>query len=816
LQAFQMLVLDRQSIAASRPTSKLPVQLRFRAEGQLVELPVGKTTIGSSPRCNLRIQKPGVQPVHCLIVHGPEGLTVRRWAANTQLNGVAFDEAPLVEGDCLTIGGVELELVPTRPITSRPEELTPKPNALSDALLDTMQESVDAMADMDAISVAAEPPAIWQVARAPEFEPIAPAVVEVVAEVPATTVDPALDDAAELHASEAAEFVFQELQLACANSRGRTRKLLAALRAKQENYNELAERLSDVESQLAELRKLRNEWDETQCGHEAERREWEAQLQELRLQLSEWEVRLAEQAQHLAELREELAVARLNESAVDESTDVASAAYESPSASQVYDWLPVNMAPHATSEEVASNPTPPASVDVTCSRQSPEVVEPNVPPVSRTASVWGVPAASEVWPASGNESVEPVREEPVCEEAKSDNSICAEPVVAEQSVWNAEPNKSTTEPSEEFGAEAAEENPFAQLSIWKQAALLDTPRHDEKAANAPVSTAASAQAWGGKMFGDASDAPAEVAPSTPQEVESPVAEQASPWAQATEDAPAEAHEVVAPKPEPTSFIERYSHMFAEDGAGGAAPIAPVPQTPVPVVINSPPRAMGIIRNESVDAKLAPSDEEESIEQYMAKLLQRVRRDAPAGAASQAPPAPHATAEETAAAEAAEEEAASQQQVAAVNVEAPQPESNEPMSEADAEREIATWHTGDRKPVASTSDMGALRALANQTARRAIGRHQLAKHKRDATTKVIVSTLAGVTSLWLMILAPNWRDIQFIAACGSLLVAAYWAGEAFREMLRSWQAAAYRGHDDLLHDSSEHQHAGLPIDVEDRF
>jgi len=44
--------------------------------------------IGSSPRCNLRIEQPGVQPLHCLIVHGSEGLSVRRWAADTQLNGV--------------------------------------------------------------------------------------------------------------------------------------------------------------------------------------------------------------------------------------------------------------------------------------------------------------------------------------------------------------------------------------------------------------------------------------------------------------------------------------------------------------------------------------------------------------------------------------------------------------------------------------------------------------------------------------------------------------------------------------------------------
>jgi hypothetical protein len=106
-----------------------------------------------------------------------------------------------------------------------------------------------------------------------------------------------------------------------------------------------------------------------------------------------------------------------------------------------------------------------------------------------------------------------------------------------------------------------------------------------------------------------------------------------------------------------------------------------------------------------------------------------------------------------------------------------------------------------------TNLGALRALANETARRDISRHQLKKHRRDARTKVIVSTLAGMTSLWLMLDAPNWRNIQFITACISLLVAAYWAGEAFREMLGSMRSS-YDGPG-----ADEAEDAALPIDVE---
>jgi hypothetical protein len=38
----------------------------------------------------VRIEHPGVQPLHCLIVEGPEGLRIRSWVANTTLNGVPF------------------------------------------------------------------------------------------------------------------------------------------------------------------------------------------------------------------------------------------------------------------------------------------------------------------------------------------------------------------------------------------------------------------------------------------------------------------------------------------------------------------------------------------------------------------------------------------------------------------------------------------------------------------------------------------------------------------------------------------------------
>src|SRR5262245_55090574 len=92
----------------SPPTFELRMQVG--TEGQrLVAIPWGKHSIGSGPRCWLRLESPGVQPLECLIVHDESGLRVRRWCENTLLNGESFDDSPLAPGDVLAVGPVELE-----------------------------------------------------------------------------------------------------------------------------------------------------------------------------------------------------------------------------------------------------------------------------------------------------------------------------------------------------------------------------------------------------------------------------------------------------------------------------------------------------------------------------------------------------------------------------------------------------------------------------------------------------------------------------------------------------------------------------------
>ena len=119
-------------LSAFRDTT--PGQLVLRVcgstrDGQVVRLRSPKCTVGSGPRCTLRLAAGGVAPLHCLILRGPAGAVVRCWSPDTRLNGQAFTDAELVSGDRLSIGSIDLEVLdmgwtnherPTTPPTDAP------------------------------------------------------------------------------------------------------------------------------------------------------------------------------------------------------------------------------------------------------------------------------------------------------------------------------------------------------------------------------------------------------------------------------------------------------------------------------------------------------------------------------------------------------------------------------------------------------------------------------------------------------------------------------------------------------------------------
>jgi len=90
--------------------------------GQVVRLQRPKCVIGSGPACTLRVRARGVRPVHCVILRGPACTVIRRWSADTRLNGRAFTDARLSPGDRLDIGPVEFEVLDTGDGSQNPPE----------------------------------------------------------------------------------------------------------------------------------------------------------------------------------------------------------------------------------------------------------------------------------------------------------------------------------------------------------------------------------------------------------------------------------------------------------------------------------------------------------------------------------------------------------------------------------------------------------------------------------------------------------------------------------------------------------------------
>ena len=120
------LTADRPSLDVAVGDLVLRIRNSWR-QGQTVRLKSAKCTIGSGPRCTLRLRARGVLPLHCLVLRGPASTVVRRWAADTRLNDHSFADAVLSPGDRLSIGSIELEVVSMGAATDTPQPLADHP-----------------------------------------------------------------------------------------------------------------------------------------------------------------------------------------------------------------------------------------------------------------------------------------------------------------------------------------------------------------------------------------------------------------------------------------------------------------------------------------------------------------------------------------------------------------------------------------------------------------------------------------------------------------------------------------------------------------
>jgi hypothetical protein len=633
-----MLLVERQptqTAPGGNSTNSFRLQICVDATNQqLVDLPQGKTTIGSSPRCDIRIQQPEVQPLHCLILCEGGRLSARRWAAGTRLNGQPFDEAPLVPGDRLKFGLVEIVV----------EETFGAATSVECAPFEVINSPAPELPSGEDASPSIESWDEWHSIRETQLRQ--------------TDAVESVRSAERVDAEPKTEWPTQWSQ-------------------QRENADHSAA-LTGVHEQLLLLEETLSSWKDT-------RENWQQERAELRAEREQTQ-------QQWAKLEREIAVLQ------SRAFDIAGRV----------ERLEQSI---AETQSAAAKPSAPV-VDT--------------PSLGTPTWQFGEPLDSGRF--SGNPA----------------GSFDA-----------------THLPDADSGDTEDEIAPFAEFSIWNQGATNTSP---------------------------ASDAATDV------ERHNQVAE------------PSIAHEADLPalaRPDDTqtapakSFIEQYGHMFVEDDADRGPPQeAPRASAASGATAKSEsitqPRETRYAAPEGSIAPPATSDEEESIEQYMSKLLQRVRGERPI------PPTVQPNSGKPAFGSAWTPAASSAAVVGAPNQ--PAATASE-LSGGVAKGDWLTTSLGTvrrKAPIQEQpADLERLRALANETARRAISTHGLRTHRRNAITKVIVSMLAGMTSLWLMLEAPDWRDLQFITACVSLIAAAYWAGQTFAELIETFRAAAYDGPEDEL-------------------
>jgi hypothetical protein len=138
----------------------------------LADLTDAPQTIGGGPRCSVRLGATGLRPLHCVITPSQDGPVVRRWAAETRLNGRDFTEAALSAGDLLRIGSIDLRVValpsevssdwPSDWPSDLPADETPKSAAQKTSLTDEVPLVQPTKVDTPAIEPVTAAPVVLE------------------------------------------------------------------------------------------------------------------------------------------------------------------------------------------------------------------------------------------------------------------------------------------------------------------------------------------------------------------------------------------------------------------------------------------------------------------------------------------------------------------------------------------------------------------------------------------------------------------------------------------------------------------------------
>lgn len=239
----------------------------------------------------------------------------------------------------------------------------------------------------------------------------------------------------------------------------------------------------------------------------------------------------------------------------------------------------------------------------------------------------------------------------------------------------------------------------------------------------------------------------------------------NPTAESAEDESATAvkEDFFAAKPQPkseggpaaTSFIEQYSHLLEEEGSNE---VEPAPERAIPLAEEHSP------------AETVPGDEDEdeALQAYMANMMSRVRGGGPVPAPAMPTPtftAPPKKVEQTTTEE----------------------EYVEPVDPIGLEE---LRQTTKKAPL--TSDLAALRDLANTSARKAIAKSSKRRHFEMAISKLIICGISLPTAGYLMYAAKSFTGVMFLGGAVAAIAGLYSGLQLLGCLLRAIRDGSWEG------------------------
>lgn len=128
---------DAMDDVASQALVLAPVCRQLELQPVLLDRP--KLVIGSDAACAIRLNVPGVQAQHVMILRGPRQIVLKAWDARTWLNGGPVTAAPLRAGDVLAVGPIEFRV---RTATVDDLLMLPRPETHPESGTGTVRENV--------------------------------------------------------------------------------------------------------------------------------------------------------------------------------------------------------------------------------------------------------------------------------------------------------------------------------------------------------------------------------------------------------------------------------------------------------------------------------------------------------------------------------------------------------------------------------------------------------------------------------------------------------------------------------------------------